>query len=98
MQDVDGREIPQPVTRQDRYLAAILDEVSQVRQLLQRIVSPASDGRSDTADPVDVGPFLADDDVPDVDDLHVGNGWYEIPGVESKVRGREAALDALRRS
>lgn len=32
----------------------------------------------------------------DVEQYHTGHGWYEIPGAEGKVRGREKALEVLR--
>lgn len=89
MRDADGHEVPQPVTRQDRYLVAIITELSQLRQALS--------GSATTVDPDedDVDPSSpSTDDLPDVDAFHVGAGWYEIDG--EKIRGRDAALDALR--
>ena len=42
----------------------------------------------------EVAVYKAPERAVSVDEYHVGAGWYEIRG--EKVRGREAALEALR--
>ena len=59
----------------------------------QRAAVP--DAADDTPEPADAAEALAED----VTEYHTGGGYYSIPGLDEKIKGKadaQAALDALR--
>lgn len=91
-----GRQLPPPVTTDQAYMAALLDEIKGLRADLRDGTQPSHPttdigGEVLLTEPEPAAPRRA----VDVDEFHTGGGWYELPD-GSKVRGRDNAEQALR--
>jgi hypothetical protein len=100
---MNSRRLSPPVTTDQEYAAAILDEIRGLRADLRDGAQPLNTARAGEVritepEPARGNPPLMVDMAadPDVDDFHTGGGWYQLPGHTDKIRGRDNALRALR--